>query len=157
MIGDIIPKAEGTTSFSSLRTLLARLPAALNADQKGSKSEGLEERSKAHHRGGSSEDTEETVTDLTKYAPSVETREFLWDVLSWRDDLVREILSAIESIPGLGELIEQIMDAVNECMLYADGIRIKSTYYLYQICRRIYAPCTCADSKSNGCFKGLTH
>ena len=65
--------------------------------------------------GDEVKEEKEEVLDLSDYAPSEETQEFIWDVLSWRDELVRTILSTIEKIPGLSELIDELMDVINEC------------------------------------------
>ncbi|OCB88893.1 Het-C-domain-containing protein [Sanghuangporus baumii] len=105
-------EAESGTSFSSLRELLARLPEALG--QKAAASQDLEKRSKTHRPMVEEKADDESKIDLTEYIPSEETQEFIWDVLSWRDDLVRTMSSAIESIPGLSDLLDELMDAINE-------------------------------------------
>ncbi|KAL5511341.1 hypothetical protein ACEPAH_4557 [Sanghuangporus vaninii] len=107
-------EAESGTSFSSLRELLARLPEALG--QKAVVSQDLEKRSKTHRPMVEEKTDDESKIDLTEYIPSEETQEFIWDVLSWRDDLVRTMSSAIESIPGLSDLLDELMDAINECV-----------------------------------------
>ncbi|KAL5529525.1 hypothetical protein ACEPAG_5510 [Sanghuangporus baumii] len=107
-------EAESGMSFSSLRELLARLPEALG--QKAAASQDLEKRSKTHRPMVEERTDDDSKIDLTEYIPSEETQEFIWDVLAWRDDLVRTISSAIESIPGLSDLLDELMDAINECV-----------------------------------------
>ncbi|TFK56504.1 Het-C-domain-containing protein [Heliocybe sulcata] len=42
-----------------------------------------------------------------------EVQQQLWEVLKWRDGVMREILQRIEMIPGLSDLIENVTDALN--------------------------------------------
>lgn len=139
-------QAQSTSSFSTLRSLLASLPAVLKPSQKVEATEQLEERAKSHHfsernqeqksadgddEEGESEDTggdeDEDGREVSRknkgkgkagpahYAPSEEVQAFLFDVLTWRDGIARGVAAGIESIPGLGDLLEQLMDLLNQC------------------------------------------
>ena len=48
--------------------------------------------------------------------PESEMQSFIWEVLLWRDEIVRGISGAIEKIPGLTTLLEQITGVINQCM-----------------------------------------
>ncbi|KAH8117108.1 heterokaryon incompatibility Het-C [Phellopilus nigrolimitatus] len=121
-------EVDSGSTLASLRALLARLPAFLNPGAKVAATADLEKRARAHRFGDddfrrADADTDANggggsgaPADLTQYAPSAETRALLWDVLAWRDDIVREVISVIESIPGLAELLEQITDVLNKCV-----------------------------------------
>lgn len=37
----------------------------------------------------------------------------LWQVLTWRDSVVKKIEKTIEKIPGLGPLIEKLMESIS--------------------------------------------
>ena len=81
------------------------------------------------------------MIDLTEYIPSEDTQEFIWDVLSWRDDLVRTISSAIESIPGFSELLDELMDAINECKQAVHTMKCwTNSCASAQVVRRLPAP-----------------
>ncbi|KAI5122202.1 hypothetical protein M0805_002691 [Coniferiporia weirii] len=132
-------EAESTSSFTGLRALLARLPAAFDPARKVQDVTGLEERANKHRQNGvglrlprtgadadtnadvdvdaeAEAETDDEPVDFAEYVPDAETREFLWDVLTWRDEIVRTILAALESVPGLVELLEQLMDLLNQCV-----------------------------------------
>lgn len=44
----------------------------------------------------------------------------LWQVLSFRDSVVKKISITIEKIPGLGSLIEKLMDSISGGLFFVD-------------------------------------
>ena len=50
------------------------------------------------------------------YAPK-EVQAQLLQILRWRDDVYRDIIKKIEMIPGLNDLIDQLTNALNACVL----------------------------------------
>jgi hypothetical protein len=44
-----------------------------------------------------------------------EVQRTLWDILQWRDQAMRKISTAIEKIPGMQDLMEQLTEALNVC------------------------------------------
>ncbi len=69
---------------------------------------------------GSSVDKGKGKEAPAHYAPSAEVQAFLFDVLTWRDGIARGVAAGIESIPGLGDLLEQLMDLLNHCAYVLD-------------------------------------
>lgn len=60
--------------------------------------------------------------------PETEMQAFIWEVLLWRDELVRGIVDAIENIPGLTTMLEQITTVINQCM-YAPGFPVPLRFH----------------------------
>ena len=52
--------------------------------------------------------------DPNNVAPP-EVREQLWKLLTWRDNIYRDIIKKIQMVPGLEELIENLTNALNAC------------------------------------------
>jgi hypothetical protein len=44
-----------------------------------------------------------------------EVQQTLWEILSWRDVIMRKVSTIIEKIPGLEDLMDQLTDAMNVC------------------------------------------
>jgi len=44
-----------------------------------------------------------------------EVQQTFWEVLSWRDTIMRKIETVIEKIPGMEFLLEQLTEALNVC------------------------------------------
>jgi hypothetical protein len=41
------------------------------------------------------------------------------DILTWRDDLYRDISKKIEMIPGLEDILEELTNALNTCKFHS--------------------------------------
>lgn len=48
----------------------------------------------------------------------------LWEVLTWRDSVVKKISKMIEAIPGLGPLLEKLMDSISGEFTYSLPYRV---------------------------------
>lgn len=46
-----------------------------------------------------------------------EVQQNIWDLIKWRDGIMRDVSSTLESIPGLGDLVEELTNSLNECEL----------------------------------------
>jgi Heterokaryon incompatibility protein Het-C len=44
-----------------------------------------------------------------------EVQQTLWEILGWRDTIMRKISTIIEKIPGMEMVLEQLTDALNVC------------------------------------------
>jgi Heterokaryon incompatibility protein Het-C len=73
-----------------------------NPDQRMSEAENLKAKSKAYH------------FDPNNVAPP-EIRRQLMDLLRWHDSIYRDVLSAVEMVPGLASLIDNLTNALNAC------------------------------------------
>ena len=62
------------------------------------------------------------------YVAPKEVQEQLFAILKWRDEAYRDIMKKIEMIPGLGDLIDQLTNALNACAYIA----------LYTRCERLH-------------------
>ncbi|EPQ60148.1 Het-C-domain-containing protein [Gloeophyllum trabeum ATCC 11539] len=88
-------------TIGPLKDLLSKFSLGSDSsDSRASQADDLQAKSKAY---------EFNPDDI---APP-EVQQQLWEVLKWRDDIMREILQKIEMIPGLSELIDGFTDALN--------------------------------------------
>ncbi len=62
----------------------------------------MHEQSKAYH------------FDPNNIAPP-EVQRQLMDILTWRDDIMRDITEKIEMVPGLSDLVDEFTNAINAC------------------------------------------
>jgi hypothetical protein len=74
-----------------------------------SQAENLKAKSKAYH------------FDPNNVAPP-EVRKQLMDLLKWHDNIIREVLSSIEMIPGLDSLLDNLTNALNACTPYTNPL-----------------------------------
>lgn len=44
-----------------------------------------------------------------------EVQQTLWEILSWRDIIMRKVSMIMEKIPGLEDLMDQLTEAMNVC------------------------------------------
>lgn len=93
--------SDGNSNIDNLKNLLSKLPIGGNAADT-SEAEDLSEKSKAY---------EFNPDDV---APP-EVQQQLLELLKWRDGVYRDILSKIEMIPGLEDLIDTLTNALNAC------------------------------------------
>ena len=113
-------EADATSSFTTLRNLCAGLPAFFSPQAQAATTASLQLESKASQIAESARSpaigvASDSRTDITTYAPPPEVQQFLWDVLEWRDGMMRGLALGIESIPGLSDLLEQLTDVLNQC------------------------------------------
>ena len=111
---------------------MSGLPDFLNPSEKNTTAESIEERAKeykqryekaeAKRAKRATPEFDQTMAgdepgdgEEDDYPPETEAQAFIWEVLLWRDELVRGISDAIETIPGLTTLLEQITTVVNQC------------------------------------------
>ncbi|KZW01792.1 heterokaryon incompatibility Het-C [Exidia glandulosa HHB12029] len=83
-----------------LRTILGKVMGGGGADDKMGQAEEMQQKSKAYH------------FDPDNVA-SPEVQKQLWDMLKWRDGIMREIIKKLEMIPGLTNVIDQLSDSLN--------------------------------------------
>ncbi|KAJ8474187.1 hypothetical protein ONZ45_g16038 [Pleurotus djamor] len=88
----------------TLRTLLFSLPGGVGGDVSRDM-EGIERMRSSSAPGGGGKRPEDMSPQ--------ELHSVLWQVLSFRDSLVKKISATIEKIPGLGPLIEKLMDSIS--------------------------------------------
>ncbi|KAI0375460.1 Het-C-domain-containing protein [Pilatotrama ljubarskyi] len=90
-----------SNTFGNLQAILKKLPiGGSNTDDKMGQAGSMQEQSKAYQ------------FDPNDVAPP-EVREQLWQLLKWRDSIYKDIISKIEMIPGLSDLIENLTNALN--------------------------------------------
>lgn len=95
--------AQNDTDSSLLRSLLEKLPIGGNNDEdKVSQADAMKEKAKAYQ-----------FNPDDVMPPDVQDQ--LLQLLKWRDDIYRDILSKIEMIPGLESLIDALTNALNAC------------------------------------------
>jgi len=76
-----------------------------DGDQKLNKGEEIQQQSQAYH------------FNPDDMAPP-QVKQQLVEALRWHDDVMRDITSKIEMIPGLTTLLEEFSNALNECKCY---------------------------------------
>ncbi|EIN08362.1 Het-C-domain-containing protein [Punctularia strigosozonata HHB-11173 SS5] len=91
----------GGSPANTLRDLLFKLPGADNSEM-SREMDGIERIRAGPAQGGK---RPEDMSPQEMYA-------VLWQVLSFRDSVVKKIEKTIEKIPGLGPLIEKLMDSI---------------------------------------------
>ncbi|KAI0051363.1 Het-C-domain-containing protein [Auriscalpium vulgare] len=92
----------GLTPADTLRDLLFKLPGGSSSEMSRDL-EGIERIRDAPAQGGKPPE---------QMSPQ-ELHAVLWQVLSFRDGIVKKIEQTIEKIPGLGPLIEKLMDSIS--------------------------------------------
>jgi hypothetical protein len=73
------------------------------SNEKMSQSEQMHKQSKAYH------------FDPGNIAPP-EVQRQLFELLEWRDNIMRDITETIEMVPGLSDLVDEFTNALNACM-----------------------------------------
>lgn len=63
-----------------------------------------------------------------------EVQQQLTSLLTWHDDVYRDILKKIENIPGLTEVLDNITNALNACELYSLNGRLGMLLAKWRIC-----------------------
>ncbi|THG96509.1 hypothetical protein EW145_g7769 [Phellinidium pouzarii] len=101
--------SDGGVSVRTIRDLLSRIPFGNSSDSGMSGSEmsrGLDdiERIRAGPTSGGKRPEDMSPQEL---------HAVLWQVLTFRDSIVKKIEKTIERIPGLGPLIEKLMDSIS--------------------------------------------
>ncbi|KAI9057063.1 Het-C-domain-containing protein [Trametes sanguinea] len=90
-----------SNSFGNLSSLLKKLPiGGSGADSKMDQASSMQEKAKAYR------------FDPNNVAPP-EVREQLWQLLTWRDSIYKDIIEKIDMIPGLSDLIDGLTNALN--------------------------------------------
>ncbi|TFK41913.1 heterokaryon incompatibility protein Het-C-domain-containing protein [Crucibulum laeve] len=87
------------SNVASLKSILSKLPIG-GGEEKMNKGEEIHEQAKGYN------------FDPDNIAPP-EVQQQLLDLLKWRDSVMRDILSKIEMVPGLSDLIEELTNALN--------------------------------------------
>jgi hypothetical protein len=102
------PGSSGGNPGDTLRDLLFKLPGGAGGEMTRDM-EGIERiRADPSQAGGGKRPEEMSPQEL---------HAVLWQVLSWRDSVVKKISMTIEKIPGLGPLIEKLMDSISVFVL----------------------------------------
>lgn len=96
------PGSSGGNPGDTLRELLFKLPGGAGGEMTRDM-EGIE-RIRANPAQGGKRPEEMSPQEL---------HAILWQVLSWRDSVVKKISKTIEKIPGLGPLLEKLMDSIS--------------------------------------------
>jgi hypothetical protein len=96
------PGSSGGNPGDTLRDLLFKLPGSAGGEMSRDM-EGIERIRAGPSQGGKSPD---------QMSPQ-ELHAVLWQVLTWRDSVVKKIEKTIEKIPGLGPLIEKLMESIS--------------------------------------------
>ncbi|KAJ7740023.1 heterokaryon incompatibility protein HET-C [Mycena maculata] len=92
----------GSNPSSMLRDLLFKLPGGSGTEM-SREMEGIERIRAGPAQGG------KRPEDMSPQ----ELHTVLWQVLSWRDSVMKKISKTIEKIPGLGPLLEKISDSIS--------------------------------------------
>lgn len=120
----LLGEATDHLSEASLTDLSKRLDSAKNTDQSDSPLSKLSGLFKMLPIGGGDkedkmqqgEEMKAKAFDLTgkidEVAPE-EVQKQLWEILEWRDGIMKDIAETIENIPGLEQLLDQITEALN--------------------------------------------
>lgn len=87
--------------METLQSLFKQLPIG-GSDDKMNQGQDLQEKSKAYN------------FDPDNVAPP-EVQAQLFELLVWHDNIFRDILEKIESVPGLADVVENITNALNAC------------------------------------------
>jgi Heterokaryon incompatibility protein Het-C len=90
----------GDSSIEKVKALLSKLPSMGGASGKMQQGEQMKQNA--------------INFDPSKYT-SEQTQQEIWQVLVWRDSLMRDIESIIAGIPGLEKLVEEISEALTVC------------------------------------------
>ncbi|TFL06149.1 heterokaryon incompatibility protein Het-C-domain-containing protein [Pterulicium gracile] len=105
-VTDLTAKLENASqqdesNTSGLKDILSKLPiGGEEKDDKLAQSEQIHEQAKGYH------------FDPDNVAPP-EVQKQLWDVLKWRDGVMRDISKRVEMVPGLADLMEALTNALN--------------------------------------------
>lgn len=90
-----------TNQLETLKNLFSKLPIS-GSSESINQGEDFQQQSKAYN------------FDPDNVAPP-EVQQQLFSLLSWHDNIYRNILTKIEAIPGLTDLVENITNALNAC------------------------------------------
>ena len=63
-----------------------------------------------------------------------EVQQTIWEILSWRDIIMRKVATILEKIPGLENLMDELTDAMNVCASHtvsSDNYVERCNRYLY--------------------------
>jgi hypothetical protein len=101
----------GDNSGDALRNLLFTLPGGAGGDMSRDM-EGIERIRAGPSQGG------KRPEDMSPQ----ELHAVLWQVLSFRDSIVKKISNTIEKIPGLGPLLDKLMESISSESSIALGI-----------------------------------
>ncbi|KAH8835679.1 Het-C-domain-containing protein [Flagelloscypha sp. PMI_526] len=93
--------SEASSKLGTLKSLLGKIGGGGN-DEKLSHAEALEQKSQAYHFNPDNICPPEVQRDI-------------WDLIKWRDGVMRDVSRVIENIPGLSDLVEELSNALNEC------------------------------------------
>ncbi|KAI0323073.1 heterokaryon incompatibility protein Het-C-domain-containing protein [Amylostereum chailletii] len=91
--------SDSDSIISTLKGLMDKIPSS-GSDEKISQAEDMKAKSKAYN------------FDPDNVAPP-EVQKQLFDLLKWRDSVMRDIIEKIEMVPGLSELVENVTEAIN--------------------------------------------
>ena len=100
--------SQDNNTFGALQSLLKKLPiGGSSTDDKMGEADNMQAQAKAYR------------FDPNNVAPP-EVREQLWKLMTWRDNIYRDIIKKIEMIPGLSDLIDNLTNALNACTSICD-------------------------------------
>lgn len=114
----------GNSSMEQVKSLLSKLPSF--GGQSGKLQQGEQMKQNA------------IQFDPNKYT-SEQTQQEIWQVLVWRDSLMRDIEAIIAGIPGLEKLVDEISEAITVCewdFWYCQCGRLR----LCQSCTALFSP-----------------
>ncbi|KAF9508911.1 hypothetical protein BS47DRAFT_1349872 [Hydnum rufescens UP504] len=91
-------QSQGTSPIQTLTNLFSKIPSMGSTNDKLQQGESMKKAA--------------INLDVNKVAPK-EVQKQLWDVLVWRDGLMKDISNTIAKIPGLESLLDQFTEALN--------------------------------------------
>jgi hypothetical protein len=109
-------------TLGTIKSLLSQIPSSGGDDNEMQKGEQL--RQQAFNF-----DPDHYVTE--------DVQKQLLDLLRWRDQIMRKVDSAVEHIPGLEDVVEQLTEAMNVCE-FAGVFFLALLYYAHYLCRHLY-------------------
>lgn len=109
-MSDAKTQDSGDSAITKLRNILSMLPVG-SADSEAKLQDGEDIRASAIN------------FDPNTVAPA-QARERLWNILKWRDGMMKDIAKVIGAIPGLESLLDQFSNALNVCRCYFRILRL---------------------------------
>lgn len=125
-------------SLSKIKSLLSQVPSGQGQTQ-NEMAQADEIQAKAFHFDPDNYTTEEV-------------QQTLWQILGWRDRIMRKVSTIMEKIPGLEDLMDQLTDALNVCKSFESTWRLmthvspRHLYYNRAICQGWFDTRKCAST-----------
>ena len=94
------------SSIEKIKAILGQLPSFGGKDDKLQQAQNMQ--SNAYHFDPNQYSTQETQAQI-------------WQVLCWRDDIMRDVESVIAKIPGLEKMVEELTQELTVCKCFGSG------------------------------------